>query len=384
MGIVSVMPLSRRRIMQENRGTFERRGTEEAWLKFRQDGTEEGLPKIPSGEVLDAIARAQDIDIEYAIIEGALDIRNVADRLERNEDGKLLVNVKVSISRSVIRGNAGFWAATFSRYADFRGATFSGHAGFRGATFSGHADFGGAAFSRDAYFGDAAFSGHAGFWNAAFSEHTEARFAGVSMERPADFADVEFRENKVLSGLWNDALRPLIRPVVWLLTVGKLDLREKVFPVTGFWDMNTTVVMDGASNPYLKRYIDDEEWIRSWRERSWARKAASILWELTSHCGRSIGLWGGWSAIFAVSFAFIYWGFGSNHITFDVGRLNGIQPGFLGYVYYSVVTFTTLGFGDIVPLTNWARLAVGAEVVLGYIMLGGLISIFANKLARRS
>jgi len=54
------------------------------------------------------------------------------------------------------------------------------------------------------------------------------------------------------------------------------------------------------------------------------------------------------------------------------------------YIYYSLVTFTTLGFGDIVPLTNWARVVVGLEVLVGYIMLGGLISIFANKLARRA
>lgn len=54
-------------------------------------------------------------------------------------------------------------------------------------------------------------------------------------------------------------------------------------------------------------------------------------------------------------------------------------------MYYSVVTFTTLGFGDIVPIGHfWARFFVVLEVILGYIMLGGLISIFANKLARRS
>ena len=53
-------------------------------------------------------------------------------------------------------------------------------------------------------------------------------------------------------------------------------------------------------------------------------------------------------------------------------------------MYYSVVTFATLGFGDIVPLDKGARAVVGAEVILGYIMLGGLISIFANKLARRA
>ncbi len=52
--------------------------------------------------------------------------------------------------------------------------------------------------------------------------------------------------------------------------------------------------------------------------------------------------------------------------------------------YYSVVTFTTLGFGDVIPTTQVAAYWVMAEVILGYIMLGGLISIFANKVARQS
>ena len=50
------------------------------------------------------------------------------------------------------------------------------------------------------------------------------------------------------------------------------------------------------------------------------------------------------------------------------------------YVYFSVVTFSTLGFGDVTPL-NWAgELLVIVEVFLGYVMLGGLITIFAAKL----
>ena len=48
------------------------------------------------------------------------------------------------------------------------------------------------------------------------------------------------------------------------------------------------------------------------------------------------------------------------------------------------MTFTTLGFGDVTPKTLLAEIIVGAEVFIGYIMLGGLISIFANKLARRA
>ncbi|WP_407635548.1 potassium channel family protein [Fundidesulfovibrio putealis] len=53
-------------------------------------------------------------------------------------------------------------------------------------------------------------------------------------------------------------------------------------------------------------------------------------------------------------------------------------------MYFSFVTFSTLGFGDIHPVTPEARIWVMAEVMLGYIMLGGLISILANKLARRA
>jgi hypothetical protein len=58
-------------------------------------------------------------------------------------------------------------------------------------------------------------------------------------------------------------------------------------------------------------------------------------------------------------------------------------PG-LSFIYYSIVTFTTLGFGDIYPKPGWLQFWVALEVILGYIMLGGLISILANKLARRS
>ncbi|MCP4967443.1 MAG: two pore domain potassium channel family protein, partial [bacterium] len=53
-------------------------------------------------------------------------------------------------------------------------------------------------------------------------------------------------------------------------------------------------------------------------------------------------------------------------------------------VYFSVVTLTTLGFGDI-HAGNWVgSIVVMFEVILGYVMLGLLISILANKVARRA
>jgi uncharacterized protein YjbI with pentapeptide repeats len=52
--------------------------------------------------------------------------------------------------------------------------------------------------------------------------------------------------------------------------------------------------------------------------------------------------------------------------------------------YYSIVTYTTLGFGDITPM-NWVgEVIVVSEVVMGYTTLGLLLSILANRVARQS
>jgi len=57
------------------------------------------------------------------------------------------------------------------------------------------------------------------------------------------------------------------------------------------------------------------------------------------------------------------------------------SDGFVPY-YYSIVTMTTLGFGDVVPLNLPGRLFVVVEVILGYIYLGVLISVFASGIVQ--
>jgi hypothetical protein len=64
---------------------------------------------------------------------------------------------------------------------------------------------------------------------------------------------------------------------------------------------------------------------------------------------------------------------GANHIKPD----SPLPFSMFSMIYYSVVTSTTLGFGDVKPQTAVAVLVVMTEVILD--MLGGLISILANK-----
>jgi hypothetical protein len=63
---------------------------------------------------------------------------------------------------------------------------------------------------------------------------------------------------------------------------------------------------------------------------------------------------------------------------------SGSSKSWLTPFYYSLVTYTTLGFGDITPQHWLGEIIVIIEVVLGYMTLGLLLTILANNVARRS
>ncbi|WP_225940602.1 ion channel [Desulfomicrobium macestii] len=94
--------------------------------------------------------------------------------------------------------------------------------------------------------------------------------------------------------------------------------------------------------------------------------------------------WGILSLILAFAFGILYYSIGGSNFNTAFLKGNDGNPGFWALQYYSIVTFTTLGFGDIVPKTGVAAFLVTLEVITGYIMLGGLIAIFANRLAKRN
>jgi uncharacterized protein YjbI with pentapeptide repeats len=132
-------------------------------------------------------------------------------------------------------------------------------------------------------------------------------------------------------------------------------------------------------SPRFKRFAQDQDFIEEFRF-PWWRFPIYMLWLILADCGRSLGIWLAWSVGLAISFGYIFFKMGPT--AFHIKEPLPYKLGTM--IYYSVITFTTLGFGDITPKTSLATWWVMAEVVLGYIMLGGLISILATKLARRS
>ena len=120
------------------------------------------------------------------------------------------------------------------------------------------------------------------------------------------------------------------------------------------------------------------------KESGWKGALLYNIWNVMADCGRTPWRWLGWSLGFMVLFAVIFMLLGKHAFVMSNFKPWGGIEEFGCLFYYSVVTFTTLGFGDITPNNGWAALAVGVEVVVGYIMLGGLISIFASLITRRS
>jgi Ion channel len=53
-------------------------------------------------------------------------------------------------------------------------------------------------------------------------------------------------------------------------------------------------------------------------------------------------------------------------------------------VYYSAITLTTLGNGDVRPANTYGEMLSTAEVIIGYVWLGYLVSIFAHRTSARA
>ncbi len=130
-------------------------------------------------------------------------------------------------------------------------------------------------------------------------------------------------------------------------------------------------------SPLFKRYISDEQFLDAVRK---THPTWHWVWGVTSDCGRNWMLWAAWSQMIAMLFAFFYLSFPSMiEISSSLSAGN-----FFTYFYFSLVTFTTLGFGDIHAANTAGAIVVSIQVIIGYVFLGGLVAMLADKLARRA
>ncbi len=186
--------------------------------------------------------------------------------------------------------------------------------------------------------------------------------AGAALDR-ADLRDVDLERADVADATLTDA-----------------DLRRaRVRGISGFetadWIGADVFEIDFTGAYLVRRHIQDENYLHEFRTRDRLSAVLHRIWWLTSDCGRSVSRWALWTGLFALGYALLYAG-----MDIDWGG----APTALSPLYFSVVTLTTLGYGDVLPRSAVAQAAVMSQVVIGYVLLGGLISIMSNKMARRA
>lgn len=279
--------------------------------------------------------------------------------------------------------------------ADLKGALFVG-ANLRGASlfdveaegaeFAG-ADLTGAVlhggrFAR-AGFGSANLSGIEGidakFEAASFvkANLTGANLVGTSMP------DTCWREAKLVNADLRRADLPSADFTAVDLAGARFDDAElqgaKLSRVRGFREASWLGVdagsLDRRGACFLNDFIEDQNFLAEYRSQGRSYEWTYRVWWLTSDCGRSVGRWAACSAAIALIFTLLYT---------QVGIDYGSHETWLSPFYFSVVTLTTLGYGDVLPATAAAQFVVIMEVIIGYVMLGGLISLISSKLSRRA
>ena len=125
----------------------------------------------------------------------------------------------------------------------------------------------------------------------------------------------------------------------------------------------------------VRRFILDENYLYEFKTRSTYHLFLYKLWWVTSDCGRSALRWSLWVLFISFLFAGLY-----SFVEIDYGSNRTVVSNF----YFSIVTLTTLGYGDLYPVSVGAQLLAALEALCGYVGLGGLLSILSNKMARRA
>jgi uncharacterized protein YjbI with pentapeptide repeats len=157
--------------------------------------------------------------------------------------------------------------------------------------------------------------------------------------------------------------------------------------------------VDFSRNALLKRYIEDYQYIQAVKNKHWGfRWILYPVWKLTSDCGRSLSVWVLWATIIIAGFGLLFsWSFYPEQVPTLVRELLGwaipkvdiehekYYRGFWTPYYFSLGTFTNSSFHeDAFLLDNAAFFWVSLETMIGYLMLGGLIALFASRLAQRA
>ncbi len=307
-----------------------------------------------------------------------------------------------------------FWYDFYPPNYEWKGAEFFGEkTDFSGAKFSGNgAEFMSATFySEVTKFNDAEFlSDNINFQNVVFKgELTDFRKTKFKSDK-VSFVEAQFRSNKTdFTGTRFDAKKLKLEDSYYGDIYGffeAIKTKSKVIGSTKYVPDNFRVKLSQKTEANYPDVSDKAQ--EDWHLFNLTQEHPLIYGFLNifTGLGKKPIRWIVWSLFFAFIFGAIYadyscptfikwidqgdWLEKINPIlVINQPRLNNNQnvnnnireKNWFTPYYFSIVTFTTLGFGDITPQNIWGEIFLVIEVIIGYLMLGLLIHMLALKLS---
>ncbi len=286
---------------------------------------------------------------------------------------------------------ANFYNTNFNSETDFDNIRFDSIAGFTCAKFVGEAKFGNAGFNNKADFSNASFYSKADFNNASFNK--KADFNNTGFYGEADFSNTSFKEaifdNVMFSKLVDLRLAKYSELYIsWSNLKERLDdisLQNDIVSWQGvylkliknFENIGDVVSADSAYYYYrCTKYVFCSDW---WGKLKWW--LGYLFMGLT--CGYGVIPWRtiatGGIIIFFFTLAYYSKKDSLEYKKEEQARASGnqVNQNFWHCLYFSVVTFTTLGYGDFRPLGKFRYLAM-TEGILGWLTMALFLVTLAN------
>lgn len=282
----------------------------------------------------------------------------------------------VSFENTVFKGHTFFVAAAFGGVSKFIDAEFGMAPWFIGAQFGRTAKFGGARFREGAAFRDAKFHKGAWFYGVTFSG--DVAFTDAIFAEDTDFKSVQWSRSTNIEvntpGFLRSASRPFChrREGRHLYRIAKQAARDR-------GDYTEAGRYHYAEQCAIEDRRRNESGHRPWRRAFWFWLGRFLFGRVVFGYGEkpSHPLLLGLAVILACALVF--------------GCIDGVVPDaksaqnslvWWQYGYFSVVTFTTLGYGDYRPKEGWPQVLAGFEAALGAALLATFVVCLTRKYMR--
>lgn len=132
----------------------------------------------------------------------------------------------------------------------------------------------------------------------------------------------------------------------------------------------------------FRRFAEDQDYLEEMRSTPLGT-VAYWIWFVVADCGRSFLLWIASSTVFCILFALVFERLDVNQ-QLKIGSQQLAAEGIVGYIELSLRALMGLDVGQMASVSRTIRWWLVGESLVGFVLLGGLVSILMNKVARRA